>query len=83
MSKKISDDIFLTEERLKARIRYRRYYDKHRTEINERRKQRYAANPEKYKECARKYYACLDSEQKKSITNPERKLVMHGTRKIV
>jgi hypothetical protein len=65
MSKKISDDIFLTEEQLKARIRYHQYYEKHRTEINERRKQLYAANPEKYKERARKYYACLDPEQKK------------------
>lgn len=80
MSKKISDDIFLTEKQLKARERYRQYYhqhreeiserrkqqyEKHRKEISERRKQRYAANPEKYKERVRKYYACLDSEQKK------------------
>lgn len=80
MSKNLSDDVFLTEEQLQARIRYRQYYyqhreeiserrkqryDKRRKEISERRKQRYVADSEKYKERARKYYASLDSEQKK------------------
>lgn len=65
MSKKVSDDILLTAEQLKARERYHQYYDKHRKEINERRRQRYAENPEKYKERARNYYAGLDLVQKK------------------
>ena len=65
MFEKIPDDV-LTEKQLKSRLRRRRFYNKHRQEINERRKQLYAANPEKYKERARKYYAGLNPEQKKA-----------------